>query len=84
MQKTMLLWDNAHYTQNDNHALNSWCFKEGGDSRTVAFVGKVENPWSETKTKHVPELLVKNRSNNIFFRLCMFRQRMLADNSITS
>ena len=58
MQKTMLLWDNAHYTQNDNHALNSWCFKEGGDSRTVAFVGKVENPWSETKTKHVPELLV--------------------------
>ena len=59
MQKTMLLWDNAHYTQNDNHALSSWCFlKEGGDSRTVAFVGKVENPWSETKTKHVPELLV--------------------------
>ena len=45
MQKTMLLWDNAHYTQNDNHALSSWCFlKEGGDSRTVAFVGKVENP----------------------------------------
>ena len=33
--------------------------KEGGDSRTVAFVGKVENPWSETKTKHVlPELMV--------------------------
>jgi len=32
--------------------------KEGGDSRTVAFVGKVENPWLETKTKHVPELLV--------------------------
>ena len=27
MQKTMLLWDNAHYTQNDNHALSSWCFK---------------------------------------------------------
>ena len=26
MQKTMLLWDNAHYTQNDNHALSSWCF----------------------------------------------------------
>ena len=24
----------------------------------MAFVGKVENPWSETKTKHVPELLV--------------------------
>ena len=28
MQKTMLLWDNAHYTQNDYHALNSWCFEE--------------------------------------------------------
>ena len=28
MQKTMLLWDNAHYTQKDNHALSSWCFEE--------------------------------------------------------
>ena len=26
----------------------------------------------------------KNRGNNYFFRLCMFRQRLLADNSITS
>ena len=67
MQKTMLLWDNAHYTQNDNHALNSWCFKEGEDSRTVAFVGKVENPWSETKTKHVPELLVLKTEVIIIF-----------------
>ena len=24
----------------------------------MAFVGKVENPWSEAKTKHVPELSV--------------------------
>ena len=32
--------------------------KEGGDSRTVDFDGKVENPWLETKTKRVPELLV--------------------------
>ena len=73
MQKTMVLWDNAYYTQNDNHALNSWCFKEGGDSRTMAFDGKVENPWSETKTKHVPELLVfKNRGNNYFFRDAYF------------
>ena len=58
--------------------------KEGGDSRTVAFVGKVENPWSETKTKHVPELLVLKTEVIFFFGLCMFRQRMLADNSITS
>ena len=42
--------------------------KEGGDSRTVAFDGKVENPWSKTKTKHVPELLVfKNRGKNYFW-----------------
>ena len=40
--------------------------KEGGDSRTVAFVGKVENPWSETKTKHVPELLVLKTEVIIF------------------
>jgi len=41
--------------------------KEGGDSRTVDFDGKVENPWLEEKTKHVPELLVfKNRGNNYF------------------
>ena len=73
MLKTMVLWDNAHYTQNDNHALNSWCFKEDGDSRTVAFDGKVENPWSETKTKHVPELLVlKYRGNNYFFGYACF------------
>ena len=30
--------------------------KEGGDSRTVAFDGKVEKLWLEAKTKHVPEL----------------------------
>src|ERR1041385_8492935 len=32
--------------------------KEGGDSRTVAFDGKVENPCLEANTKHVPELMV--------------------------
>ena len=41
--------------------------EEGGDSRTVAFVGKVENPWSETKTKHVPELLVLKTEVIIIF-----------------
>ena len=41
--------------------------KEGGDSRTVAFDGKVENPWSETKTKHVPELLVLKTEVIIIF-----------------
>ena len=29
---------------------------EGEDSQTMAFDGKVENPWLEAKTKHVPGL----------------------------
>ena len=66
MQKTMLLWDNAHYTQNDNHALSSWCFKK-----------KVETlePWlllarlktRSRKAKHVPELLVLKTDVIIIF-----------------
>ena len=53
----MVLWDNACYTKNDNYALIVGALeKEGGDSRTVPFDGKVENPWLEAKTKHVPEL----------------------------
>ena len=28
MQKTMVLWDNAHYTQNDNYALYVGALKE--------------------------------------------------------
>ena len=43
--------------------------KEGGDSRTVAFDGKVENPWSETKTKHVPELLVFKNRGKFFWNM---------------
>ena len=53
----MVLWDNASYTKIDNYALIVGALeKEGGDSRTVAFDGKVENPWLEAKTKHVLEL----------------------------
>ena len=53
----MVLWDNACYTKSDNYALIVGAFeKEDGDSRTVAFDGKVENPWLEAKTKQVPEL----------------------------
>ena len=53
----MVLWDNACYTKNANYALIVGALeKEGGDSRTMAFDGKVENPWLEAKTKHVPEL----------------------------
>ena len=54
----MVLWDNAYYTKNDNYDLIVGALeKEGGDSQTVAFDGKVENPWLEAKTKHVPELV---------------------------
>ena len=35
--------------------------KEGGDSRSVSFDGKVENTWLEAKTKHVPELAALNQ-----------------------
>ena len=57
----MVLWDNAHYTQNVNYALIVGALeKEGGDSRTMAFDGKVENPWLEAKNKHVPELAALN------------------------
>src|SRR3954465_6284600 len=40
--------------------------KKGGDSRTVAFDGKVENPWFEAKTKHVPELAALIRDKFLF------------------
>ena len=32
MQKTMLLWDNAHYTQNDNYALLVGALKKEGET----------------------------------------------------
>ena len=45
MQKTMVFWDNTHYTRNDNHALYIGALKEeDGDSRTVAFEYKIESP----------------------------------------
>ena len=53
----MVLWENVCYNNNDTYALIVGALeKEGGDSRTVAFDGKVENLWLEAKTKHVPEL----------------------------
>ena len=63
MQKTMWYFlDNECYSKNDNYALIVGALeKEGGDSRTVAFDCKVENPWLEAKTKHVPELAALNQ-----------------------
>ena len=46
--------------------------KESGDSRPVDFDGKVENPWLETKTKHVPELLVLKTEVKMILRGAYF------------
>ena len=74
MQKTMVLWENAHYTQNDNHALYAGAFmEEGDDSRTVDFVGKVEYPWSEAKNKHVPKLVVLKSGIKLLFESVAFQ-----------
>ena len=58
MQKKMWYFGTMHITLRMTIML--WIVgalkKEGGDSRTVAFDGKVEYPWLEAKTKHVPEL----------------------------
>ncbi len=32
MQKTMVLWDNAHYTQNENYALLVGALKKEGET----------------------------------------------------
>jgi len=47
--------------------------EEGGDSRTVAFDGEVENPWLEAKTKHVPELAALKTENKLAFGSITFQ-----------
>ena len=56
MQKTMWYFGTMHITLRMKIMLSivGALMKEGGDSQTVAFDGKVENPWLEEKTKHVP------------------------------
>ena len=57
MQKTMWYFGTMHVTLRMTIMLSQLVLwrKEGGDSRTVAFDDKVENPWLEAKTD-VPEL----------------------------
>ena len=38
----------------------------------MEFDGEVENPWLETKTKHVPELLVLKTEVKMFLRGAYF------------
>ena len=83
MQKTMLLWDNAHYTQNDNHALSSWCFRRWRLSNR-GFCWQGWKPVIGNKDKTCTRALGFKTEVIIYFRSCMLRQRMLADNSITS
>ena len=64
MQKTMVLWDNAHYTQNDNHALYVGALKEeGDDSRTVSFEGKVEYHGRKQRLNMYQSSLLKSEIN---------------------
>ena len=62
MQKTMWYFGTMHNTLRMTIMLSivGTSKEEGGDSRTVDFDGKVEYPWSEAKTKHVPELVALN------------------------
>ena len=63
MQKTMWYFGTMHITLRMTIVLSivGALKKEGEDSRTVAFDGKIEYPWSEAKTKHVTELAVLNQ-----------------------
>src|ERR1041385_5798005 len=69
MQKTMWYFGTMHMTLRITIMLSivGALKKEGGDSRTVAFVGKVDNPWLEAKTKQVPELAVFENRDKILF-----------------
>ena len=62
MQKTMWYFGTMHITLRMKIMLSlvgAWK-KEDEDSRTVAFYGKAEYPWSEENTKHVRELVALN------------------------
>ena len=59
MQKTMWYFGKMHITLRMRIMLSivGALKKEGVDSRTATFDGKVENLWLEAKTKQVPELI---------------------------
>src|SRR3954469_17972979 len=70
MQKTMCYFGTIHITLRMTIMLSivGALKKEGGDSRTVAFVGKVENPWLEANNENVPKLVVFENRDKIYFR----------------
>ena len=74
MQETMWYFGTMHITLRMTIMLSivGALKKEGGDSRTVAFDGKVEYPWSEAKTKQVPELVVLKSEIKCFFESVAF------------
>ena len=73
MQKTMWYFGTMHITLRMTIMLSivSALKKEDEDSRTMAFDGKVENPWLEAKTKQVPELTVLKTETKCFWE-CNF------------
>ena len=75
MQKTMWYFGTMHITLRMTIMLSivGALKQEGGDSLTVAFDGKVENPWLEAKTKQVPELLVLKIRNKLAFESVTFQ-----------
>src|SRR4051812_18659632 len=75
MQKTMWYFWTMHITLRMTIMLSivGALKKEGGDSRTVAFDGKVENPWLEERTKHVLELVVFKTEIKFFLGSATFQ-----------
>src|ERR1041384_5666828 len=77
MQKTMWYFGTMHITLRMTIMLSivGALKKEGGDSQTVAFDGKVENPWLEANTKHVPEIVVFENRDVFFWEVQLSSQR---------
>src|ERR1041385_1274136 len=80
MQKTVWYFGIMHVTLRMKIMLSivGALKKEGETLERWLFDGKVENPWLEAKTKHVPELLVFKTGIKFFLRSATF-QSMVND-----
>src|ERR1041385_1094484 len=75
MQKTMWYFGTMHVTLRMTIMLSivGALEKEGETLEPWLFNGKVENPWLEAKTKHVPELLVLKTEIKLFLGSATFQ-----------
>src|SRR3954464_1624776 len=75
MQKTMWYFGTMHVTLRMTIMLSivGALKKEGEILEPWLFDGNVENPWLDTMTKHVPELLVLKTEINFFLRSTTFQ-----------